>query len=80
MKKKILIFIGSRANYSSIKSVMIEIKKHKTLDLQLVLGASSLIDKYGDLASLVKKDGFKIDAKLYTLEGENPISMSKLQG
>ena len=54
MKKKILIFIGSRANYSSIKSVMIEIKKHKNLDLQLVLGASSLIDKYGDLVSLVK--------------------------
>ena len=81
MKKKILIFIGSRANYSSIKSVMIEIKKHKNLDLQLVLGASSLIDKYGDLASLVKKDGFKIDAKLYTLvEGENPISMSKTAG
>lgn len=81
MKKKILIFIGSRANYSSIKSVMIEIKKHKNLDLQLVLGASSLIDKYGDLVSLVKKDGFKIDAKLYTLvEGENPVSMSKTAG
>ena len=62
--RKILVFIGSRANYSSIKSVMYAIKKHRKLKLQLVLGASSLIEKYGDLEKLIKKDGFKIDDQL----------------
>ena len=33
--KKILVFIGSRANYSSIKSVLIEIKKVKNLNFLL---------------------------------------------
>lgn len=79
--RKILIFIGSRANYSSIKSVMYAIKKHRKLKLQLVLGASSLIEKYGDLEKLIKKDGFKIDDQLSTLvEGQNPISMTKTTG
>ena len=36
--RKILVFIGSRANYSSIKSVMYSIKKHPKLKLQLILG------------------------------------------
>tara|TARA_B110001452_G_C15205065_1_gene418059 strand:+ start:370 stop:1521 length:1152 start_codon:yes stop_codon:yes gene_type:complete len=79
--KKILVFIGSRANYSSVKSVMTEIKRHPNLKLQLVVGASALIEKYGNLLNLIKKDGFKIDEKLFTLvEGENPISMSKTAG
>jgi UDP-hydrolysing UDP-N-acetyl-D-glucosamine 2-epimerase len=81
MIKKILVFIGSRANYSSIKSVMAEIVKNQNLKLKLVLGASALIDKYGNLVDIIKKDGFTIDAKLYTLvEGENPVSMSKTAG
>jgi len=79
--RKILVFIGSRANYSSIKSVMYAIKKHRKLKLQLVLGASSLIEKYGDLEKLIKKDGFKIDDQLSTLvEGQNPMSMTKTTG
>lgn len=79
--RKILIFIGSRANYSSIKSVMHAIKKHRKLKLQLILGASSLIEKYGDLEKLIKKDGFKIDDQLSTLvEGQNPMSMTKTTG
>ena len=79
--RKILVFIGSRANYSSIKSVMYSIKKHPKLKLQLILGASSLIEKYGDLVELIKKDGFKIDDQLSTLvEGQNPMSMSKTAG
>ena len=69
--KKILFFIGSRANYSSIKSVMQEVKK-KLLKLQIILGASGLINKYGELEKSLKKDGFKIDKKIYFLiEGEN---------
>lgn len=79
--KKILFFIGSRANYSSIKSVMQEVKKKKLLKLQIILGASGLINKYGELEKSLKKDGFKIDKKIYFLiEGENPVTMAKSTG
>jgi UDP-hydrolysing UDP-N-acetyl-D-glucosamine 2-epimerase len=81
MRKKILVFIGSRANYSSIKSVLEEIKRNKKCLLQIILGASAVIDKYGDLEKIINRDGFKIDRKIYFLiEGENPITMAKSTG
>jgi len=81
MIKKICVFIGSRANYSSIKSVMIEIKKTKKLQLQTILGASAVLNKYGELEKLIRQDGFKIDKKIFFLiEGENPVTMAKSTG
>jgi UDP-hydrolysing UDP-N-acetyl-D-glucosamine 2-epimerase len=79
--KKIFIFIGSRANYASIKSALIHIKKNKKLKLFIVLGASAVISKYGNLERILKKDGFDIYKKIYFLiEGESPLTMAKSTG
>lgn len=79
--KKILIFLGSRANYASIKSVLHHINLNKKLQLSIVLGASAVIPKYGNLEAILKKDGFKIDKKLFFLiEGESPLTMAKSTG
>jgi len=79
--KKICVVIGSRANYSSIKSAMFAIKNHKDLTLQVVACASSILDRYGSVVNLIKEDGFNIDAEAYTLiEGENPLTMAKSTG
>ncbi|MFX0141892.1 MAG: UDP-N-acetylglucosamine 2-epimerase [Candidatus Hodarchaeota archaeon] len=79
--KKIFVFLGSRANYSSLISIMRNIKKSPKLELILVAGASSILDKYGEVATLVEDDGFKINERIYMLiEGENPETMSKTTG
>ncbi len=79
--KKICVVIGSRANYSSIKSAMFAIKENKNLELQIVATASSLLDRYGSVVDLIKNDGFFINEEIYTLlEGENPITMAKSTG
>ena len=79
--KKICIVLGSRANYSSIKSAMVAIKNHEKLTLQLVVCASALLPKYGSVDKLICKDGFVINEYLYTLvEGENPLTMAKSTG
>lgn len=79
--KKILFFIGSRANYSSIKSVMREVQKRKSLKLQIILGASALIHKYGNLEKILLRDGFKINKKIFFLiDGDNPVTMAKSTG
>lgn len=73
--------VGSRANYSSIKSAMRAIQAHPDLELQLILGASALLDRYGDVASLIKEDGFTPAAQVFMLiEGENPATMAKSTG
>ena len=81
MLKKICFVIGSRANYSSIKSVMATVKSDKKLSFQLVLSTSSVLQRYGDVSTLIKKDGFSIDDKVFNLiEGETPLTMAKSTG
>lgn len=81
LSKKICFFIGSRANYSSIKSFMSEVRDDKDLIFQLVLGSSSILERFGKVANLIEHDGFKIDFKFYNnLEGDNPVTMTKSSG
>lgn len=81
MKRKICVVITSRASYARIKSVLKEIKKDSGLELQLILGASLLLDKYGTGANVIEQDGFKAQAHVYmVIEGENPITMAKTTG
>lgn len=80
-RRKICVVIGSRANYSSIKSAMRAIRAHPALQLQLVIGASALLDRYGAVIDLIRADGFEPDAELHMLvEGETPATMAKSTG
>ncbi len=79
--KKICVFIGSRANYSSIKSVMQAIKAHSKLHLQVLLGASAVLDRFGKVEDLIREDGFEPDFLFHNIiEGENPTTMAKSTG
>ena len=60
---------------------MREIKLHPDLKLQTVLGASAILDRFGNLENLIKKDGFRPDYKFHNLiEGESPSNMAKSTG
>ena len=79
--RKICVVVGSRANYSSIKSVMQAIQKHPDLELHVIAAASALLYRYGSVVDLLEKDGFKPSAKVYMLiEGETPSTMAKSTG
>tara|TARA_Y100000590_G_scaffold97284_1_gene110624 strand:+ start:1123 stop:2274 length:1152 start_codon:yes stop_codon:yes gene_type:complete len=81
LRKKICILVNSRANYARIKTALQAIQKRKKLQLQLVIGASAVLDRFGDLTKIIKKDGFKIVGKIYSIvEGENPTTMAKSTG
>jgi UDP-hydrolysing UDP-N-acetyl-D-glucosamine 2-epimerase len=79
--RKVCVVVGSRANYSSIKSVMRAVRDHADLELQLVVGASALLDRYGTVLDLIEKDGFVPDERVFMLiEGETPATMAKSTG
>jgi UDP-hydrolysing UDP-N-acetyl-D-glucosamine 2-epimerase len=79
--RKVLVVIGSRANYSSIKSVMRAVRQHPDLTLQLVVGASALLDRFGSVVDVIEADGFTADAKVTMIvEGETPATMAKSTG
>jgi UDP-hydrolysing UDP-N-acetyl-D-glucosamine 2-epimerase len=79
--KKVCVVVGSRANYSSIKSAMRAVEAHPELELQLVVGASALLDRYGSVADLIESDGFEASERVFMLiEGETPSTMAKSTG
>lgn len=78
---KIAVFINSRANYGRIKSFLQQAKFNKSIDLQIVVGASGLLAKYGKVIDLIRRDGFKVDYELnFIIEGDEPIHMAKSTG
>jgi UDP-hydrolysing UDP-N-acetyl-D-glucosamine 2-epimerase len=57
------------------------IQQHPDLELQVVVGASALLDRYGAVVNLVEKDGFHAAARVHMLiEGETPATMAKSTG
>src|SRR5688572_5419757 len=79
--RKVCVFVGSRANYSSIKSVMRAVRAHPGLRLQLVAGASALLDRFGSVVDVMESDGFVPDARVAMIvEGETPTTMAKSTG
>ncbi len=80
-KRKICVIVASRANYGRIKSVLKSIKDHKHLELQLIVGASALLYRFGNVIDNIERDGFKPDATVYSIiEGENLTTMAKSTG
>ena len=81
MKRKICVVVASRANYGRIKGVMQAVRNHPTLELQLIVGASALLERYGRVIEVIRADGFEPDATVYlVLEGETPATMAKSTG
>ncbi len=80
-QRRISVVVGSRANYGSIRSAMRAIQNHPKLELQVVVAASAVLDRYGAVEDVIKDDGFEIAARVYMLvEGETPLTMAKSTG
>ncbi len=81
MRRKVCVVVTARPSYSRIKSTLQAIKAHPDLELQLVVGASALLDRYGETVRFIEQDSFEIAARVYmVLEGENPITSAKSTG
>nr|WP_294774854.1 UDP-N-acetylglucosamine 2-epimerase [uncultured Flavobacterium sp.] len=79
--RKIAVVITARPSYSRVKTVLTAIKKHPELELQLIVAASALLDRYGSAVNYIEKDGFEIAAKVFNvLEGENLTAAAKTTG
>ena len=80
-KRKICVVVTARPSYSRIRTALQAIAAHSDLDLQLVVAASALLDRYGNAIQSVERDGFPIAARVYmVLEGENLVTSAKSTG
>lgn len=80
-KRKIAVVVASRANYGRVKYLLKAIKEHPDLELQLIVGASVLLYRFGSAINIIKKDGFEPCKSLYyVVEGNDLITQSKTTG
>lgn len=80
-KRRVCVVVTARPSYSRVKTALHGIQEHPNLQLQLVVAASALLDRYGSVVNQIDEDGFVIDEKVFmVLEGENPTSMAKTTG
>jgi UDP-hydrolysing UDP-N-acetyl-D-glucosamine 2-epimerase len=73
--------VTARPSYSRIRTALKAIDDHPGLELQLVVAASALLDRYGSAIHSIERDGFPIRARVYmVLEGENLVTSAKSTG
>ena len=81
MNKKICVVVASRANYARVKYLMKGIKDQDNLELQLIVAASALIDRFGKVIDVIVDDGFEPSLTIdYLIEGETLVTQSKSTG
>ncbi len=80
-RRRVCIVITARPSYARVKSVMQAVHAHPELELQLVVGASALLERYGPVVDVIRADGFDPDAVVYmVVEGENLVTTAKSTG
>src|SRR5215212_83271 len=79
--RKICVVVTARPSYSRIRTALTAIQAHPDLELQLVVAASALLDRYGNAIQTIERDGFHVDERVYMLlEGENLVTSAKSTG
>ena len=80
-KRRICVLVTARPSYSRIRSALRAIQDHPQLELQLVVAASALLERYGNAIHAIEHDGFHPAARVYmVLEGENLVTSAKSTG
>lgn len=81
MKRKVCVVITARPSYSRIKTALKAIQREPELELQTVVAASALLDRYGMAVNFMQEDEIEIAARVQmVLEGETLTSMAKTTG
>ena len=80
-QRKVCVVVNSRANYGRIKSFLRAASDHPGLKLQLVVGASALLHRFGKVIDIIRGDGFEPQAVVHSIvDGETPVTMAKSVG
>ena len=79
--RKVCVVITARPSYARIKTVLEAVKAHPKLQLQLIVAASALLERYGSVVDVIRQDGFEPDSVVYmVVEGENLVTTAKSTG
>jgi UDP-hydrolysing UDP-N-acetyl-D-glucosamine 2-epimerase len=81
VKRRVCVVITARPSYARIKTALNALAAHPDVELQLVVAASALLERYGSAVETIEADGFPISARVFmVVEGENLVTSAKSTG
>ena len=81
MARKIAVVVTARPSYARVKTVLQAVQAHPDLELQLVVAASALLERYGNVAEVMRAEGFEAAMEVHmVVEGETPLTSTKTVG
>lgn len=79
--RKISVVVINRANYARIKTVLELLSASDDIELSIIAGGSTLLERFGKATEVMRKDGFSPETYLYSVvEGDTPGTMAKSTG
>ena len=79
--RKVCVVVTARPSYSRFRTALLALRDRQDVELQLVVAASALLDRFGNVVKVIKEDGLEIADKVYmVLEGENLVTSAKTTG
>jgi UDP-hydrolysing UDP-N-acetyl-D-glucosamine 2-epimerase len=80
-RRKVCVVITARPSYSRVRSVLTALRERPDIDLQIVVAASALLERYGNVSKIIEQDGFTISGRAFTIvEGETLVTSAKSMG
>jgi GDP/UDP-N,N'-diacetylbacillosamine 2-epimerase (hydrolysing) len=81
MVRKVCVVVTARPSYARIKTVLHALHQHPGIELQLVVAASAIIERYGNVAAIMEEEGFPVTARVHSLlEGDTLVGAAKSTG
>jgi UDP-hydrolysing UDP-N-acetyl-D-glucosamine 2-epimerase len=79
--KNICVALTNRTNYSKLKTVLRELRKYSSVQCQIVLSSTILLERYGNGYEDLHRDGFEIDKRIdCVLMNDSHEAMAKTIG
>lgn len=78
---RIAVVVTARPSYSRVRSVLLALHAMPDVELQLVVCASALLERYGSVVQQIEKDGLPITERIYSVvEGETLETTARSTG
>lgn len=79
--RRVCVVITARPSYARVKTALRALAARSDVELQIVVAASALLERYGSAVETIEADGFPIAARVYmVVEGENLVTSAKSAG
>ena len=81
MARRICVVVLSRANYGRCRSIIQAAQNDPEVELQLVVGASAIDHLHGNVADVIRAEGFPVAASVdFLLSSSSPLGMATTTG